>query len=75
MLTTTFPPLSRLLRRPEVCALTGLPKSTLYDYLAAGTFPAPVKLSARSVAWKLEDVRAWIESRVSSRPALAGKGA
>lgn len=75
MSTTASPNSFRLVRRPEVCALTGLPKSTLYDYLAAGTFPAPVKLSARSVAWRLEEVREWIESRVSSRPALAGKGA
>lgn len=57
----------RLIRRPELEAMTGLPKSTLYDYLAAGTFPAPVKLSARSVAWRLGEVEAWIESRQSAR--------
>lgn len=55
--------ISRLIRRPELEAMTGLPKSTLYDHLQAGTFPAPVKLSARSVAWRLSDVEAWIESR------------
>ena len=59
---------SRLVRRPEVEAMTGLPKSTLYDYLQAGTFPPPVKLSARSVAWHLSAVQAWIDSRVSARP-------
>lgn len=57
----------QLLRRPQVEAMTGLPKSTLYDYLQAGTFPAPVKLSARSVAWRLSEVEAWIESRQSAR--------
>ena len=64
-------PHSRLIRWPEVHDLTGIPKSTAYDYLAAGTFPVPVKLSARSVAWKLSDVLAWIESRQSARPAKA----
>lgn len=59
---------SRLVRRPEVEAMTGLPKSTLYDCLQAGTFPPPVKLSARSVAWRLSEVEAWIDSRVSARP-------
>ena len=61
---------SRLIRWPEVHDLTGLPKSTLYDYIAAGTFPAPVKLSedGRSVAWRESQVRAWIESRVTTRP-------
>lgn len=59
---------SRLIRRPEVCELTGLPKSTLYDHLATGAFPSPVKLSARSVAWRLSDVLAWMESRETARP-------
>jgi prophage regulatory protein len=68
-MSETTAPNFRLLRWPEVHDLTGLPKSTLYDYLQAGTFPAPVKLSARSVAWKLSEVLAWIESRQSARPA------
>ena len=59
---------SRLIRRPEVEAMTGLPKSTLYDYLQAGTFPAPVKLGQRNVAWSLASVQGWIDSRVSARP-------
>ncbi|HNY31125.1 MAG TPA: AlpA family transcriptional regulator [Fibrobacteria bacterium] len=59
---------SRLVRRRDVEAMTGLPKSTLYDYLQDGRFPSPVKLSARSVAWHLSDVQAWIDSRVSARP-------
>lgn len=71
--TTSIP--SRLLRRPEVQALTGLARSTIYDGMAAGTFPAPVRLSSRSVAWRLEDVRAWIESRPCARPAHLVKAA
>lgn len=62
---------SRLIRYPEVHDLTGLPRSTLYDYLQAGTFPAPVRLSARSVAWRLSEVEAWIASRVSARASQA----
>lgn len=65
---------SRLVRRPEVQSLTGLPKSTLYGYVATGEFPAPVRLSARSVAWSLGAVLDWIESRQSSRPSTV-KGA
>ena len=58
---------SRLLRRHEVQALTGLPVSTLYDYIAAGKFPSPVKLSVRSVAWRFEEVDNWIRSRPMAR--------
>jgi prophage regulatory protein len=38
---------------------------TLWRMVKAGTFPAPVKLSARVTAWRVEDVRAWMQSRVS----------
>jgi len=54
--------------------LVGWSKSTVYQHMAEGTFPAPVRLSARSVAWRLDDVLAWIESRQSARPSIV-KGA
>ena len=55
----------RIIKRPEVEAATGLSRSSIYRGVAEGTFPAPVKLSARSVGWKLGDVVAWLESRVA----------
>lgn len=54
-----------LLRLPDVVALTGVPKSTLYRMVSTGAFPKMVKLSARSVAWRMVDVAGWIESRQS----------
>ena len=33
---------------------------TLWRKVAAGTFPKPVKLSARVTAWRVGDVRAWL---------------
>lgn len=60
-------PSSRLIRRPEVQSMTGLGRSSIYDALAAGTFPDPVKLSTRSVAWRESEVLAWIDSRQSAR--------
>src|SRR4051794_26453625 len=41
--------------------------STLWRKVRAGEFPAPVKLSAGVTAWKVEDVRAWMDGR-SSEP-------
>lgn len=52
-----------LLRLPDVIAMTGLPKSTLYRMVNSGAFPRMVRLSARSVAWRMSDVAQWIESR------------
>lgn len=61
---------SRLIRAPEVFELTGLRRTTIYEKVKTGDFPAPVKLSVRSVAWRLDQVESWILSRESARPAL-----
>lgn len=37
--------------------------STLWRRVRAGTFPAPVKLSARITAWKAEDIQQWINAQ------------
>lgn len=44
-------------------SMTGLAISTMYSYMARGTFPKPVKIGARSVAWPEEAVVDWINSR------------
>ena len=53
----------KLLRRPEVEAVTGLSRSTLYQWMKDGQFPQPVKLGTRLVAWRESDVTAWLEAR------------
>jgi prophage regulatory protein len=60
--------LSKLIRRHEVEQKTGLARSTLYDYIARGAFPAPVRLGARAVAWHEADIDDWIASLKSARP-------
>jgi len=45
--------------------------STLWRYVAAGTFPKPIKLSAGIVAWRVGDVRAWMDARRTEALALA----
>ena len=37
--------------------------ATLWRKVKACEFPAPVKLSDRITAWRVEDVRTWMESR------------
>lgn len=50
-------------RRREVEKLTGLSRSTLYEQMAKGRFPRPVRLTQRAVAWRAEDVAEWLASR------------
>lgn len=54
-------------RRPEVEARTGLTRSAIYELMAAGEFPKPVRISARAVAWPRGEVDAWIRGRLASR--------
>lgn len=54
----------RLLRMDEVEARTGLRKSSLYAKIKRGEFPAPVRLTARSVAFPESRVDAWIEAMI-----------
>ncbi len=39
-------------------------RSTLWDRIRAGDFPPPVRLSPGSVAWRRDEVLAWVASRV-----------
>lgn len=54
----------QLQKLPQVLHDCAISKSTLYRLRAQHQFPAPVKLTgSRSVAWRAEEVQAWIESR------------
>lgn len=52
---------SRLLRLPAVRAITGLQKSSIYAKAKKGTFPKPVKVSSRAVAWRSDEINTWID--------------
>ena len=54
----------RMLHLPEVLAITGLSKSTLYRLIASGDFPAGVKLGKRMTRWPESDVVQWIDGKV-----------
>lgn len=58
--------LPALLRRPQVQSITNLPTSTLYRDMSRGTFPRPVLLTGRAVAWRTSDIEQWLESRETS---------
>jgi predicted DNA-binding transcriptional regulator AlpA len=51
------------MRLPQVLAVYPVGKSTWWAGVKAGRFPKPVKLGPRTTAWRLEDIRALIESK------------
>ena len=54
---------SRILRRPECEAATGLSYWTLKRMAKRGEFPAPIRLSASAMGWVEDEVIAWRNSR------------
>ena len=45
--------------------------STLWRAVRAKTFPQPIKLSERVTAWRVGDVRAWMQRQLLASSALA----
>jgi predicted DNA-binding transcriptional regulator AlpA len=56
------PPVNeRLLRRVEVEQRVGLKTSSIYQKIAKGTFPKPIRLGGTSsVRWRESDINEWI---------------
>ena len=65
-------PLSpRVLKLPEVTERTGKKRSSIYRDIAAGVFPAPVKLGERASGWLEHEINAWIAERIAARERAA----
>jgi prophage regulatory protein len=60
-----------ILRIAEVKRRTGDSTSGIYDKMAKGTFPRPVKISERAVGWLESEINELIEQRRAARDARA----
>ena len=64
-------PTTRYVRQAQLLAgVVPFSASTLWRRVRDHSFPAPVKLSAGITAWRVEDVRAWMENQ-PARPGNA----
>lgn len=61
----------RLIRFREVASRTCLSKSEIYRRIAAGTFPASVRLGLRAVAWYEAEIDEWIRALAQQSRAAA----
>jgi prophage regulatory protein len=52
-------PLDRLINKWELETRTSLDITTIYRKMKAGTFPQPIRIGKRRVAWKASDVQRW----------------
>jgi len=59
--------IQKFIRFPAVKEITGgTSRVTIWRWVRAGIFPAPIKIGPNSSAWLLEDVLAWVSSRKKS---------
>jgi prophage regulatory protein len=49
---------------PAIPAVVPVCKSTWWAGVKSGRFPSPVKLGPRTTAWRVEDIRAFIQRGV-----------
>lgn len=56
-----------ILRLPAVKQKTGQSRSTIYEKVQRGEFPAPVKIGERAVGWVEAEVDSWVKDRIEAR--------
>ena len=61
-------PPEAVLRLPEVIALVGLSRASIYARAAQRSFPQPIKLTAHASGWRLGDIRAWLANPTGWTP-------
>jgi prophage regulatory protein len=57
-------PPKRILRIRQVCEKTGMSRAWIYRAIKSGGFPAPLRLSIRSIGWEEKMVDSWISTRI-----------
>lgn len=55
-------PKEGFIRQPVVLKVLGISRSTLWRRIEEGVYPKPIKLSPRTTAWRVKDIRALIDS-------------
>jgi prophage regulatory protein len=63
----------KLLRRPDVEAMTGLRRSSIYEMMQENTFPKPVQLNKRMVGWVESEIEDWLEEKIADRDGVKKK--
>mgnify|MGYP000185404666 FL=1 len=56
----------KFLRLPAVIALVGKSRTAIYRDIQAGSFPAPIRIGARAVAWDSTAIESWQQARISA---------
>ncbi len=61
----------QILRLPQVCKVTGLGRSMIYQLESDRRFPCRVRIGARAVGWVESEVQRWLADRIERYRAQA----
>lgn len=56
-------PKTGFIRIAGLIPIVSFSAATIWRRVHAGTFPQPVKLSERVTAWRVEDIRTWLDAQ------------
>jgi prophage regulatory protein len=70
--TTQATPSIQVLRLKQVCQLTGLGRSMIYQLENKQRFPARVRLTEHAVGWIESEVQNWLAMRIATCRASKG---
>lgn len=54
---------AHFLRLKAVMEITGFSRTTVYRLMSKGLFPKSVKLGERAIAWRPDEIQAWVDGR------------
>ena len=66
-------PAVRILRLPQVCKVTGLGRSMIYQLEAERRFPTRVRIGLRAVGWVESEVQLWLAGRIKQHRATEAR--
>jgi prophage regulatory protein len=61
-----------IFKAPEVLKIARVSRNTLETMISNGQFPAPIRLSKKSIGWVSGEIQAWIDSKIAERDAAKG---
>ena len=53
----------RLVRLRELVKILSISRANVYRLMKTGKFPQSIKLTERTVVWRLSELEAWVEKR------------
>jgi prophage regulatory protein len=56
----------QIIRLPQVCTVTGLRRSMIYQLEADEGFPKRIKIGIRAVGWVESEVQGWVAKRIEA---------